>query len=116
MLIIKTYGLADKLRDALQAIAKKIKVAFIYGSFAKGIEDAYSDVDLLVVGEATLGEIIDITHEVERNLGREINPLVYSPKELKRKMKDGRSFVKSVTGGEKIFIKGTDDELKKIIG
>ena len=116
MLMVKTFGLRESIREALRPISGKVKVAFIYGSVAKGVDDADSDVDLLVIGDVTFGEVIDAIKELEQNLGREISPLVYSLKEFKRKIKDGHHFTRSVVGGEKIFVEGTEDELRKIIG
>jgi DNA-binding transcriptional ArsR family regulator len=48
-LIVKTFGVADKLRLALAPLAHKIKIAFIYGSFARGEFQAQSDVDVMVI-------------------------------------------------------------------
>ena len=44
-LVLKTVGLADILRAALQD--ERIQVAFVFGSIAEGKETADSDVDLL---------------------------------------------------------------------
>jgi DNA-binding transcriptional ArsR family regulator len=49
-LIQKTTGIIGRLQATLQTV-KGIDIAFVYGSFAKGTENADSDVDLLVVGE-----------------------------------------------------------------
>src|SRR5262249_16268308 len=56
-LVLKTVGLVDVLRDALKPL--KIRVAFVFGSIASATEQAHSDVDLLVIGEASLREISD---------------------------------------------------------
>src|SRR5690242_19928896 len=45
----KTVGLAEPLRDALQPLAKRIALAFVFGSVAKGSDTARSDIDLMVV-------------------------------------------------------------------
>src|SRR5262245_59193173 len=47
----KTFGLTDVLRAALQPIAYEIAAAFVYGSIAKGLDTAASDVDVLVVSD-----------------------------------------------------------------
>ncbi len=52
-LVLKTSGLADLLRHALKK-EKGIRLAFVFGSFAHGREQAHSDIDLLVIGTVTL--------------------------------------------------------------
>ena len=48
----KTIGLADLLSEALLPLAKKIQLAFVFGSVAPGQEHAGSDIDLFVLGSA----------------------------------------------------------------
>ena len=43
--------MADVLREALEPMAPQIRVAFVYGSIAKGTNTASSDVDVLVISE-----------------------------------------------------------------
>ena len=51
-LIVKTVGIVEPLRRALERHTKKINAAFVYGSVAKGTDTASSDVDLLVVSSS----------------------------------------------------------------
>src|SRR4029077_5729102 len=57
-LVNKTVGIFSVLRSALHPLAKRVLVAFVYGSVAREEETAQSDVDLLVVGKATLEEVL----------------------------------------------------------
>lgn len=57
-LVVKTAGVADVLRVALAPLVDRIVVAFVFGSFASGEPRKTSDVDVLVVGDATFGEIV----------------------------------------------------------
>src|SRR6202022_907268 len=82
-LVNKTIGIFSVLRSALHPLAKRILVAFVYGSMAREEEKAHSDVDLLVVGKATLEQILSRLSTVEKNIGRPINPTVYSVSEFK---------------------------------
>src|SRR6202008_208324 len=77
-LVSKTIGIFSALHSALHPLAKRILVAFVYGSVAPEEETAQSDVDLMVVGKATLDEILSRLSTVEKNIGRPINPTVYS--------------------------------------
>ena len=76
-LVIKTVGLADVLRDAFSGIADRIVVAFIHGSVVRNAEKSDSDVDLVVVGGVTFGEVAAAIHPAQGLIGREINPTVY---------------------------------------
>ncbi|HDR89171.1 MAG TPA: toxin-antitoxin system toxin subunit, partial [Bacteroidetes bacterium] len=55
-LVLKTSGLVDVLRNALGT--EKIKLAFVFGSFARGEESADSDIDLMVIGSLGLRDLI----------------------------------------------------------
>jgi hypothetical protein len=55
-LIAKTVGVSNSIRSALAILGTKVEVAFIYGSVARQREQAHSDVDLMVLGEATLAK------------------------------------------------------------
>jgi predicted nucleotidyltransferase len=107
-IIRKTVGLTDPIRAALQPLAKKLNVAFIYGSVARGEERADSDIDLLLVSnDLTLEEVIRRLLPVERSLQRTINPTLYTTAEYARR--DRNAFLKKVTSGKKIMLLGSDD-------
>jgi DNA-binding transcriptional ArsR family regulator len=84
-LVQKTTGIMGRLRSALQA-AKGIGFAFVYGSFAKGTENAESDIDLLIVGDIDLDK-----------------------REYEIKKAEGNAFVQEVRGRDKIWIIGKND-------
>ena len=111
---IKTSGVTDVLKSALNKHFKRAQLAFIYGSMARGEEVATSDVDVLIVGDLKLSAMVDEIKKAENTLGREVNPTIYSPQEFRRKIEDDDGFIKTVCEGEKIFLKGGPDELKKL--
>jgi DNA-binding MarR family transcriptional regulator len=113
-LVAKTSGIFHLLRSALAPLAKQISFALVYGSMARGDENAGSDVDLMVIGDVTLDEILAHLTPAERDLGRPINPTVYSLKEFKSKLHRGNHFLNSVTRGKKVFLIGEEDELRKM--
>jgi hypothetical protein len=113
---VKTFGLGDALRSALAPLGARLRLALIFGSFAAGNESAASDIDLLLVGNTSLCEVSGSLGPVGRALGREINPVVYNPEELKKKAKAGNNFVATVLAGAKIFLIGGADDLAEIAG
>jgi predicted nucleotidyltransferase len=115
-LVNKTIGVFSVLRSALQPLAKRVLAAFVYGSVAREQETAQSDVDLMVVGKATLDEVLSRFSTVEKSIGRPINPTVYSVAEFKSKLASGNHFLTAVLKGQKVFLLGDEDELRKVGG
>ena len=111
-LVVKTSGVTEVLRGALTELGKKIIVAFLYGSMATGREKATSDVDLMVVGDVSVGALAGGLHHAQKTLAREINPTVYSPFEFRKKIKAGHHFLKSVLKEPKLFVIGGPRELE----
>jgi predicted nucleotidyltransferase len=111
-LVLKTSGVAEVLRAALAPLADRIDGAFIYGSLATGEDTAQSDIDLMVVSDdATYSEIFEILEATTQQLGRTINPTVYSRKELAKRREQGNSFVTRVLARPKIWVIGGEDAL-----
>jgi len=110
MLILKTVGLADVLCKALAPLAPKIKLAYIYGSFATGDTRADSDVDLMIVGKVTLKEAVGALMDASRTLSREVNPTVFSASEYKDEIEKGGGFTHRVHHGPKIMLLGEVNE------
>ncbi len=113
-LVRKTGGLADTIRSALEPAKEKIRLAFIYGSTAQMEERAGSDVDLMIIGDISFGDVVDMTAGLQNSIGREINPTVYPAKEFRKKTKSGNNFLKRVIKGPKLFLVGDEDDLKKL--
>ena len=111
-IVLKTFGLADVLREALKPIADKIQSAFIYGSIAKQEDTAMSDIDLMIIGDnLTYADIFQLLEKAETQLNRKVNPTFYSPSEWIRKKEEGNNFIVKVRTQLKIFLIGTEDEL-----
>jgi uncharacterized protein len=114
-IVRKTFGVADVIKQTLSSQAKKIRLAFIYGSVASGSDDRKSDIDIMVVGNISFGEIVDLLSSAEEQLSHEINAVVYPVAEFKQKVKSNHHFVKNVLAEEKIFLVGDDSELNRLV-
>jgi len=111
-IVLKTFGLADVLQEALSPIISQIHIAFIYGSIAKQEDTAYSDIDLMLVSDSlTYADLFKLLEEVQVQLGRSIHPTFYSLSEWKRKREANNNFLNQVMVQPKIFLIGTEDEL-----
>ena len=115
-MIIKTAGIGDVLRSSLNELGDSVKLAFIYGSIARGNDQAGSDVDLLLVGDADFKKVNAGLAKAQKILGREINPTVFPPSEFRKKAKSGSHFVSTVLKDKKIFIRGNELELARLAG
>lgn len=115
-IIIKTFGLADVLKNSFNDLfIKNIKIAFIYGSVAKGGDTSYSDIDLMLIGEdLTYADIFNTIKNVEITLQRKVNPTFYSEKKWINRIESKNNFVTKVIEQPKIFLIGNDYELGKI--
>jgi predicted nucleotidyltransferase len=112
-LVLKTVGLADPLRRALEAYTDRIKVAFVYGSVAKRTDTARSDIDLMVIGEdLTYSDLYAGLQAAEGVLNRPVNPNFLSIKDWRQKLSQKNSFVSKLSTQPKIFIFGGEDDLK----
>jgi predicted nucleotidyltransferase len=115
-LLAKTVGIFHALRAALEPLAKQIAVAFVYGSIARREEKAGSDVDLMIVGKVSLDEVLEQLSNEKASLGRSVNPTVYSVPEYKSKVASENHFLNAVIRGQKVFLFGDEDELRKMGG
>jgi predicted nucleotidyltransferase len=113
-IVRKTFGVADVIRQSLASSGRKIRVAFIFGSVARSADDRRSDIDLMVVGRISFGDVVSLLGPAEEKLAREMNPVVYPIAEFKQKVKDDHHFIKTVLEEEKIFVIGDEDELRRL--
>jgi uncharacterized protein len=113
-LLAKTVGAFELLRSALSPYGDRIRLAFVYGSMARQEEGADSDVDIMVIGDVGLEDVLEQLSVSEKTIGRPINPTVYSGAELKSKLASGNHFLTSVVSGDKVFLIGDEDELRKL--
>jgi uncharacterized protein len=109
-LVTKTMGVRDVIREALSPLSNRIVFAFVYGSVAKGEERPDSDIDLMVVGNVTFGEIVACLQNAQETLRREINPSVFPLPEFHDGLKNGNYFLQNVMNGPKIFLIGDNDD------
>ena len=113
-IVRKTFGTADIIGQALEPVKDKIQLAFIFGSVARSTDDRKSDIDVMVVGRISFGDVVSLLSPAEAKLGRELNAVVYPIAEFKKKVKEDHYFVKTVLEGEKIFVIGDEGELSRL--
>lgn len=111
-LIKKSLGAVEEIKTALLPLANDIDVAFIYGSYARVCDvKNSSDIDLMVIGNATGMQLAEALSPVEEAVGREVNPTIYTRKEFNEKVSSGHHFLSAVLKTETLPIIGDMDVL-----
>jgi predicted nucleotidyltransferase len=112
-LVEKTVGLAEPIKKSFEPYADAIKSAFVYGSVAKGDDTAYSDIDLMVIGDdLNYADLYTAAQNVESRLRRRVHPLFLSPADWHRKASDKGSVFNKISHSPKIFIIGSEKDLQ----
>ena len=112
-IFLKTGGLGALLRQML-AEQKGIQIAFIYGSVAKGEEEASSDIDVAIIGDLSSRQLTSELVKLERELGREINATVFTPIEWHSRKEKRDHFVRTLIQEPKIFLIGDNGDLRAL--
>ncbi len=114
-IVSKTFGLTDPLRRALDPHKDEIKAAFIYGSIAKGSDTAGSDIDLMLISDKiSYPDLFVSLSELETQIGRSINPTIYTGEEFRNKIMSESNFVIRVIEQPKIFLIGSEDDIPTV--
>ena len=108
-MVSKTEGMEGRLRELFSGF-RKVRLAFIYGSFSEGRETGTSDVDLLIVGKPDRDKLTAQLRRLESHLKREINFSLYDPVEFRSKKRQKGSFLQQIIQGKKVLLKGNLDE------
>ena len=101
----KTFGVLGVIKAALEPLLAQCELAFIYGSVAKGEEHSASDIDVLLVGyNLSYGDIMEKLEPAEQQLGRTINPSLFSPEEFQQRKDLQQSFITRVMEQPKLWL------------
>jgi predicted nucleotidyltransferase/predicted transcriptional regulator with HTH domain len=110
-IVAKTIGAAPVIGQSLKRI-EGIDKAYLYGSFARNQQDATSDIDVLMIGAPREEILAQAMRRLERQLGREINYTVLTPKEFESRRARKDAFLENVWHNKRVPLIGTDEEAK----
>ena len=96
----------DQLRQTLAPFSSQVDCVFVYGSIARGQALSDSDVDLMVIGRLGLADLAPALTQLEEQLGRPVNPILYTREEFVRKRNNGHPFLAQVLQEDKLFVVG----------
>ena len=109
--------MADVLRAALAPFWPQVEVAFVYGALASGHEQAGSDVDLMLIGRLpSNAQLLEALLPARDQLGRALNPTLYTVDEFSRRLQDEQSFILRALEQPEIFVKGSEHDLSRLGG
>jgi predicted nucleotidyltransferase len=114
MLLVKTIGLGDLLKEHVQQAPGGITVAFLYGSYPRGEDTANSDIDLMVIGSISGRTLSRVLSPARESLAREINSVIMTEPELTKKAAQGNHFLDAVLAEPKTFLIGGPDDLERL--
>lgn len=114
-IVTKTFGVADVLREALARFKDRVRLAFVYGSIAKGTAHASSDIDLLVVADdLPPSELAVPLAGLRDQLGRKISLVSYSADEFGSMIRGQHHFISAILNGPKIWLIGDERALDDV--
>jgi len=105
-IVQKTAGIPDLLRVALLPLSDSIQQAFLYGSTARGTERTESDIDLMVIGDVSFFDVVSAVSPLQKTLGREINPTVFTSDEFEKRLAARDHFLSQVMQDERVDVIG----------
>ena len=81
------FSLTDISTAVSRVLARyDVREAYLFGSFARGEQTPNSDIDLrLVCGNTmTFGTLYELSHELERELGRKVDIVTNPPEHMRQ--------------------------------
>lgn len=101
-LCVKSFAVAEPIRQALGPLLPKIDLAFVFGSIAKATDHAESDIDVMVVGSVSNLDLLRALEPVNEVLKRTVNFNVYSAREWDRLQ--GDPVIASILDGPRVIL------------
>ena len=113
-LLLKTTALGQQLKSSLPEL-EKAKYVLIYGSVARGEELETSNVDLLIIGNIAEENLIAGIRKVEKEIGREINYILWSEREFEKRVKTKHHLLTEIADNPIIGLVGDVDEFRRTV-
>ena len=109
----RTRGVPAKLASVL-AKSRGVRVAFLFGSYATAKDNPTSDIDLFVIGTLDWMKLAETLRSAGRQLGRVVNPIIWSEADFAEMPAANREFLDSVMAGPIIWLVGDRQDLDSL--
>jgi prevent-host-death family protein len=106
VLLSRELGIAEVLARHLTALAER---AFVFGSAASGEDSVTSDIDLCVISEHPHDYFVEPIAAAQRELGREIDLVTYTPADFAARRAEGNHFVTAILEQPRFDVIGGTD-------
>jgi predicted nucleotidyltransferase len=104
-IVKKTVGVVPLIAQSLKKI-EGMREAYLYGSFARNQQDVASDIDVLIIGAPREEILAEAVRKLERQLGREINYTILTPKEFEARRARKDAFLENVWQNKRVALLG----------
>jgi len=101
--------IAQILSDGLEHM-RTVRFGVVFGSFASGLDEMGSDIDVLIVGEVNWERLAQIGEAVSDHIRRDVNFVVWSEDELRRPKAGQRRLLDNILAHPRILVKGSEHE------
>lgn len=108
-IVAKTIGAVPLIAQSFKKV-QGIDEAYLYGSFARSQQDAASDIDVLVIGVPREELLAETVRKLERQLRREVNYTVLTPKEFKSRRARKDAFLENVWHNKRVSLIGSHEK------
>lgn len=109
-MILKTKGIGKFLQDQIATLGS-IHAVFIFGSYAAGVADEMSDIDLFLIGQADMLTLSELIHQSELKIQRPINYITMTFEEWAEKKERQDPFIANLLNSPKIFLIGDENAI-----
>jgi hypothetical protein len=110
-LAVKTFGLVDPIRRALDPLRDRIRAAFIYGA-ATGGDTTDGGIELLVIADRLRQpDVVQALAIAETTLGRIIDPTVMTLAQWRFRRLDPGSVTARAAASSRLFVLGSEPEI-----
>ena len=99
----KERALQEFIEKIKEKYGDKIKKVILFGSYAREDHERESDIDVLIVGDVSSNELVDLSFDILLKYGAYISPHVISEERFSYLEREGYGFIKNVKREGKII-------------
>ena len=107
-IVLKTFGVTDQLRKAINGLPGEISLALIYGADDQSALEDTSDIKMLLVSdEVEYADVVSGFTEIENRIGRTVHPLLMTTGELNALREERSQGAPGILQVPRIMLKGS---------
>ena len=111
-IVFKTAGAQRSIRKVLEKVGN-VEISFIYGPYAKAKETCFSDIDLVVIGDADDDKLFEELETLADKLQRAIIYTLYTVKKFRKEIEEKEPSILEIMGDKRIMLIGNEKKLQK---